>query len=70
LRSFFKGANRIEISAPRKDIEIYLDSEIQQHPRLARHVHADPALKQEIINTITREFHGMYEIHPVVRLEW
>ncbi|KAL2145737.1 hypothetical protein VTI28DRAFT_6432 [Corynascus sepedonium] len=60
FEEFFKGANRIEISAPKKDIEIYLDSEIQQHPRLARHVHADPVLKQEIINTITREFHGMF----------
>ncbi|KAK4247492.1 kinase-like domain-containing protein [Corynascus novoguineensis] len=60
FEEYFKGADRIEISAPRKDIEIYLDSEIQQHPRLARLVHADPALKQEIINTITREFHGMF----------
>ncbi|KAL2193805.1 hypothetical protein P885DRAFT_71817 [Corynascus similis CBS 632.67] len=60
FEEYFKGANRIEISAPRKDIEIYLNSEIQQHPRLARHVHADPALKQEIINTITREFHGIF----------
>ncbi|KAL2186498.1 Pkinase-domain-containing protein [Thermothelomyces heterothallicus CBS 203.75] len=57
---YFAEADSIEISARNEDIRIYLDSDIQQHPRLARHVHADPALKQDIIEAITGEFRGMF----------
>lgn len=59
FESYFADAHHIEISARREDIRLYLDSEIQRHARLARHVHDDPALKQEIIDTITEESRGM-----------
>ncbi|KAK3292991.1 uncharacterized protein B0H64DRAFT_204172 [Chaetomium fimeti] len=57
---YFDGAQRIEISAQSEDIRIYLDSQIQQQPGLARHVRADSSLKDEIIDAIVGEFHGMF----------
>ena len=57
---YFDGAEKLEISAQSEDVRIYLDSQIQQQSGLARHVRADPNLKDEIINAIVAEFHGMY----------
>ncbi|KAH6847660.1 hypothetical protein B0I37DRAFT_391490 [Chaetomium sp. MPI-CAGE-AT-0009] len=57
---YFEGAERVEISAHSHDIRIYLDSQIQQQPGLARHVRVDSSLKGEIIDAIVGEFHGMF----------
>ncbi|KAH6623387.1 hypothetical protein F5144DRAFT_359637 [Chaetomium tenue] len=57
---YFDGAEKVEISAHSEDIRVYLDSQIQQQPGLARHVRVDPNLKDEIIDAIVEEFHGMF----------
>ncbi|EAQ83576.1 hypothetical protein CHGG_09980 [Chaetomium globosum CBS 148.51] len=57
---YFDGAEKLEISAHSEDIRIYLDSQIQQQAGLSRHVRADPSLKEEIIDAIVEEFHGMF----------
>jgi Cdc6-like AAA superfamily ATPase len=59
FEKYFEGAERVEISADSHDIRIYLDSQIQQQPGLARHVRVDSSLKDEIIDAIVGEFHGM-----------
>ncbi|KAI9927144.1 hypothetical protein MW887_003527 [Aspergillus wentii] len=57
---YFSGSKRLDISAQGEDIRIYLDQQIAQQHRLKRHVHADPRLKDEIIETIIGESQGMF----------
>jgi hypothetical protein len=57
--NYFGGAKKLEISAQSEDIGMFLDSQAQQLSGLARHVRADPTLKDEIIDAIIGESHGM-----------
>lgn len=56
---YFKDYERLEISAQKGDIRMFLDSHIQQQHRLSRHVRADPSLKEDIIGAIIEESEGM-----------
>ncbi|KAH6973695.1 hypothetical protein BKA56DRAFT_676360 [Ilyonectria sp. MPI-CAGE-AT-0026] len=57
---YFKDSERLEISAQKRDIRMFLDSHISQQHRLSRHVRADPSLKEDIIGAIIEESQGMF----------
>lgn len=59
FEGYFGGSERLELSAQSQDIRIYLESQIKQKYRLSRHVHTDPSLQEEIINSIIEESRGM-----------
>ncbi len=59
FESYFAGAEKLEISARSEDIRMFLDSQIQQQSGLVRHLRVDPGLKNEIIEAIIEETHGM-----------
>lgn len=44
FQGFFKDAARIDIKAKDEDVRLYLERKIPKHPRLAKHVRADPKL--------------------------
>lgn len=60
-----EGSEEIEILAQDEDIKMFLDSEINQKPGLSKHLRADPDLGREIMDSITRECQGMYEISAI-----
>jgi hypothetical protein len=60
FENYFSAANKLEISARSEDIRMFIDSQVQQLSGLARHVRVDPNLKDEIIDAIIGESHGMY----------
>ncbi|KAE8322171.1 hypothetical protein BDV39DRAFT_210018 [Aspergillus sergii] len=60
FESHFTSEERVEILAQDEDITTFLDAQIDQQPRLSKHVRADPALRQEIIDFITGECQGMF----------
>ena len=55
----FKRAAHVEIRASDEDIRRYLEGRIEREGRLVRHVEADPALQETIINTIVEKAEGM-----------
>lgn len=59
FESYFVGAETLEITAKSDDIRIFLNAQIEQQSGLARHVRADPNLKDDIITAIIEETHGM-----------
>jgi hypothetical protein len=69
FENYFSAANKLEISAQSEDIRLFLDSQAQQLSGLARHVRVDPSLKDEIIDAIIGESHGMCVtmIHHAIR---
>lgn len=56
---YFKDSERLEISAQKGDIRMFLDSHISQQHRPSRHVRVDPSLKEDIIGAIIEESQGM-----------
>ncbi|KAK4150139.1 hypothetical protein C8A00DRAFT_37273 [Chaetomidium leptoderma] len=60
FENYFSGAKKVEISAHSEDIKTYLASHIQQQSGLARHTRVDASLKDEIIDAIIGESHGMF----------
>ncbi|RAQ58986.1 hypothetical protein COH20_006750 [Aspergillus flavus] len=60
FESHFASSERVEILAQDEDITAFLDAQIDQQPRLSKHVRVDPALRQEIIDSITGECQGMF----------
>lgn len=60
FENYFDAAERFEISAKGEDIRVFLNSQIEQHSSLARHIRADSNLKGEIIDAIIGESRGMY----------
>ncbi|KAJ5424569.1 hypothetical protein N7445_010542 [Penicillium cf. griseofulvum] len=60
FEAYFASAEKIEIFARDEDIELFLNSEISRHPRLSKHVRADPDLRNDIIAFITGECQGMF----------
>jgi Cdc6-like AAA superfamily ATPase len=58
-REFEKKAS-VEIRASDSDVRRYLEGRIEKECRLARHVKADPTLKETIINTIVENSKGMF----------
>ncbi|KAI9777066.1 MAG: hypothetical protein M1839_009117 [Geoglossum umbratile] len=62
----FGNVARLEIQANDGDIRLYLESRIKKEGRLKRHVAADPALRDTVINTILARAKGMFllaELH-------
>ena len=55
---------RLEIRASDKDVRIYLDDRIEREDRLKRHVRADPALRDLVIDSIAEKAQGMYAERP------
>jgi hypothetical protein len=59
FEAFFISTKKLEIYARDEDIKTFLDSELNQQPRLSKHVRADPDLRTEIIDSIAGECQGM-----------
>lgn len=59
FEAYFQSCERLEISASADDIRTYLQAHLHLHPRLSRHVRADPSLETEIVTAITDECRGM-----------
>lgn len=58
----FKGIERcvrLEISAPKDDIALFVKSQVQREPRLSRHIRLDAKLGEQVIEVITNECRGM-----------
>jgi ureidoglycolate hydrolase len=55
----FEGAARLEICASDGDIKRYLESRIERQLPLASYVSTNPALRSDILTTITLKAHGM-----------
>ena len=55
----FEKAARVEILASDGDVRRYLEGRIKKESRLARNVKVDPALQENIINTIAEKAKGM-----------
>lgn len=64
---YFVSTKKVEIFAQDEDIKMFLNSEINQQPRLSKHFRADPDLRTEIIDSITGECQGMYAISCILR---
>lgn len=56
----FEGTERCEIRASDEDVKRYLTTQISRGGRLARHIKDDPNLRDVILNTLTKNAHGMY----------
>jgi len=59
IKHKFEGAARLEISASDRDIKRYLESRIERQLPLASYVSTNPALRSDILTTITLKAHGM-----------
>lgn len=59
FQEYFSEYARLEISAQNEDIRAFAVSQIQKQFRLAKHVRAEPALKDRIIKKIIEESQGM-----------
>jgi Cdc6-like AAA superfamily ATPase len=57
--SGFKNALRVEISAQREDLEIYVDSRLESETRLKQHIQGDSKLKAMIKSTLLERSQGM-----------
>ncbi|KAH0536690.1 hypothetical protein FGG08_006456 [Glutinoglossum americanum] len=57
-REFEKSA-RVEIRASDEDVKRYLEGRVKTEGRLVRHVKADPALQDTIVNTIAEKAKGI-----------
>ncbi|KAK4224251.1 hypothetical protein QBC38DRAFT_24376 [Podospora fimiseda] len=64
FEGYFQDAQTLEITAHSDDIRTFLESRLQlegsNRSRIAKHVRADPALKEEIIKAIVEESRGMF----------
>ncbi|KAL4795116.1 kinase-like domain-containing protein [Aspergillus venezuelensis] len=60
FENHFHLAEKLEILAQSEDIKRYLESRISGHPRLSKHVRADPKLMEEIVTAIIEESQGMF----------
>ena len=58
----FRGTMTLEVNAADSDITRYVIARTQREHRLARHVKADPALQQTIVNEIVGRAKGMYVV--------
>lgn len=67
FEAYFASTERVEIYARDEDIELFLDFEINQQPRLSKHIRADPGLRKGIIASITGECQGMYVLSATFR---
>jgi hypothetical protein len=65
LEHEFENATHLEIHASDEDIKRYLEAQIERQPQLARHIKADPTLRDAILNNIIKKANGMYV--PVTR---
>ena len=54
---------RLEIRASDADVRIYLERRIATESRLKRHIQADPALENTILETIVKKVEGMLVSH-------
>src|SRR5205085_10842297 len=55
----FEKAACMEIHASDEDVRRYVEGRIEQERQLSRHVKADPALQETIINAIVEKAKGM-----------
>ena len=60
IASEFIGATTLEVIASDSDVTRYILGRIQREHRLARHIKADPSLRQSLINKIVERARGMY----------
>jgi xanthine/CO dehydrogenase XdhC/CoxF family maturation factor len=62
FEAFFSDSTRIEIFARAEDMRLFLEAQMQNQSRLARHIRADPGLREEIVTTVIEEARGMYVV--------
>jgi hypothetical protein len=65
----FDSVNRLEIRASNADVKNYLNAQIEGHPQLARHMKADPTLRNTILDTVIQKTSGMYCLIAKIRLQ-
>ncbi|RYP78164.1 hypothetical protein DL769_003245 [Monosporascus sp. CRB-8-3] len=56
----FENAPHIDIRATDEDIKRYIEARIEKERSLAKHVHSNPALMEEITKTIVKSSQGMF----------
>lgn len=54
---------RLEIRASDADVKTYLEGHIEREERLKRHVQADPALRNTILDTIVKKVEGVLVVY-------
>lgn len=56
----FENEGLLEISARKADVRSYVDSRLLKERRLVSNIRTEPALKEQILNTIVEKAQGMY----------